>query len=87
MVGCVKDMPLDRPLWYTSCPQVRGTLNLVNMKVGDLIDRSSKKLNHKLVRKLYQYPLIEEILQIPLAKTDGGQDRIIWNYSSGDFQV
>ena len=61
---------------------------MANKNVADLVDSSSYNWNHELVRKLYHYPLSEEILQIPLAKTDGGQDRIIWKHSnSGDFQV
>ena len=61
---------------------------MANKDVADLVDSSSYNWNHELVRKLYHYPLSEDILQIPLAKTDGGQDRIIWKHSnSGDFQV
>ena len=61
---------------------------MANKNVADLMDSSSNKWNHELARKLYHYPISEAILQIPLAKTDGGQDRIIWKHSkSSDFQV
>ena len=56
--------------------------------MSELIDTTSNTWKPEGVRKLYQYPLGEEILKIPLPKTEEGQDKILWSFSnSGDYQL
>ena len=50
--------------------------------MSELIDTTSNTWKLEVVRKLYQYPLGEEILKIPLPKTGEGQDKILWSLYS-----
>lgn len=80
-------IPLTHPDWFASIPNKIEELGRRDKSVAELIDDTNRKWRPKLVRKLYQSPIGEEILN-PLAGTGGGQDKMILNFSrSSEFQV
>ena len=88
LVGRGCNIPLSHPVRYESNSQKLSELVFVNKTVSELIDTTSNTWKLEVVRKLYQYPLGEVILKIPLPKTGEGQDKILWSCSnSGDYQV
>lgn len=82
MVGRGCNIPLSHPLWQESNSQKLSELGLVNKTLSKLIDTTSNTWKLEVVRKLYQYPLGEEILKITLPKTGEGQDKILWSLYS-----
>jgi len=62
--------------------------NLHEGSVADLIDSNAKSWNHNVVRKIYQYPACKDILHLPIPKSNGNIDKILWKHSSsGDYYV
>ena len=62
--------------------------HLIDGTVADLIDPNSRTWRFDLVKKLYHFPVCMEICQLPLPRTDGNQDRLLWKHSgSGEYKV
>lgn len=82
IIGNGAQMPLSHPDWFQCSNQVLRERNLNNGTVADLIDSQTKSWKCDLVRKIYHPPIAKEILQIPLPKIQGNNDKLFWKRSS-----
>ena len=58
---------------------------ITNGSVVDLINQETHTWKADLVRAYYPFPVYEEILQLPLPKTNTRGDKLLWKHSkSGD---
>lgn len=81
-------IPLSHPDWFQCPNQVLRDHGLHNGTVAGLVDNQSRTWNCDLIRKAYQPSDAKEILQIPLPKTQGNNDKLIWKHSaSGTYKV
>ena len=56
--------------------------------MANLINQDSRTWNQTLIRKLYQPQISKEILQLPIPKTIGLEDKLLWRHSnSGEYKV
>ena len=81
-------IPFTHPYWFHCPNNILEENNLHEGSVADLIDSNAKSWNHNMVKKLYQYPACKDILHLPIPKTNGNIDKILWNHSfSSDYHV
>ena len=81
-------IPFPHPYWFHCPNNILEENNLHEGSVADLIDSNAKSWNHNVVRKLYQYPACKDILHLPIPKTNGNIDKILWKHSfSSDYHV
>ena len=81
-------IPLTHPDWFQCLNISLLENNLLDGTIADLIDQRSKSWRNDLVKKLYQFPACEEILQLSLPKTPDIKDRLSWKHStSRDYKV
>ena len=81
LIGNGNQIPLSHPDWFQCSNQVLREHRLDNGTVAELVDSQTKSWKCDLVRKIYQPPIAKEILQIPLPKTQGNNDKLIWKHS------
>ena len=56
--------------------------------MANLIHPNKKTWNWNILRRLYDHNTCEEINKIPIAKTEGNLDKLIWKYSAlGEYNV
>ena len=88
LVGNGRLIPLTHPDWFHCPQQTLADNHLLDGTVANLIDPNSRTWRFDLVKKLYQVPACKEICQLPLPRTDGNQDRLLWKHSkSGEYNV
>lgn len=88
LIGNGNQIPLSHPDWFQCPNQVLRDHGLHNGTVADLVNNQSRTWNCDLIRKVYQPSEAKEILQIPLPKTQGNNDKLIWKHSaSGTYKV
>lgn len=88
LIGNGHQIPLSHTNWFHCLNQTLREQNLTNGTMVDLIENNTKSWNFGLVRKLYHFPIAKEILQIPIPKTQGNDDKLIWKHStSGEYKV
>ena len=74
--------------WFKSQPHNLNNPILTSSTVADLINQQTHNWRADLVRDTYPFPLCNEILQIPLPKTNFVYDKLLWKHSnSGEFEV
>ena len=88
LIGSEYQIPLTHPDWFQYSKLSLLENNLLDGTVVELIDYRSKSWRNDLVKKLYQFLACEEILQLPLPRTSGIEDRLLWKHStSGEYKV
>ena len=88
LIGSEYQIPLTHPDWFQYSKLSLLENNLLDGTVLELIDYRSKSWRNDLVKKLYQFLACEEILQLPLPRTSGIEDRLLWKHStSGEYKV
>ena len=56
--------------------------------MADLINQETGLWKVDLIKNLYQAPINEEILHIPISKFPNMEDKLIWKFSnSGEYKV
>ena len=87
-VGKGLDIPLNHPDWFQCPTQNLQNPNLLTGTVADLIDHNTGVWKADLVRAVYLFLQCSEILSIPISKTGGVSDKLLWKYSrSGEYKV
>ena len=87
-VGKGNNIPHRHQAWFKSQSHHLNNPNLTSGTVADLINQESHSWRADLVRTTYHFPLCDEILQIPLSKTNSICDKLLWKHSNnGDFEV
>ena len=87
-VGKGNNIPLRHQDWFRSQPHNLNNPILTSGTVADLINQQTYNWRVDLVRDSYPCPLCNEILQIPLPKTNSVCDKLLWKHSnSGEFEV
>lgn len=88
LVGSSHQIPLNHPDWFNTPDQILKEHNLFSGTVADLIHPNKKTWNWNILRRLYDHNTCEEINKIPIAKTEGNLDKLIWKYSAlGEYNV
>ena len=82
LIGNGNQIPLSHPDWFQCSNQVLREQRLNNGTVADLVDSQTKSWKCDLVRKIYQPPIAKEMLQVPLPKTQGNNEKLIWDSGS-----
>ena len=81
-------IPLSHPDWFQCSNHVLREYGLLNGTVADFVDNQSRSWKCELIRKIYPPSKAKEILQIPLPKSQGNSDKLVWKYSSsGAYNV
>ena len=81
-------IPLSHPDRFQCSNHVLREYGLLNGTVADLVDNQSRSWKCELIRKIYPPSKAKEILQIPLPKSHGNSDKLVWKYSSsGAYNV
>ncbi|KAL0001694.1 hypothetical protein SO802_015475 [Lithocarpus litseifolius] len=81
-------IPLSHPDWFQTTLQILRDNNLLGGYVADLIDQETGLWKVDLIRRLYQAPIAEEILQIPISKFSNMEDKLVWKFSNfGEYNV
>ena len=82
------DIPLRDNEWFRCKPNMLNIPFITDGSLVDLINQENHSWNAYLVRTYYSFPICEEIMKIPLPKTNAGGDKLLWKHSkSGDFEV
>ena len=56
--------------------------------MADLINQKTGLWKVDLIKNLYQAPIAEEILQVPISKFPNMEDKLIWKFSnSREYKV
>uniref|UniRef100_A0A7N2L005 Uncharacterized protein n=1 Tax=Quercus lobata TaxID=97700 RepID=A0A7N2L005_QUELO len=86
-VGKGLDIPLNHPDWFQCPTQNLQNPNLLTGTVADLIDHNTGVWKADLVRAVYPFVQCSEILSIPISKTGGVSDKLLWKHSSsGEYK-
>ena len=86
-VGKGLDIPLNHPDWFQCPTQNLQNPNLLTGTVADLIDHNTGVWKADLVRAVYPFLQCSEILSIPISKTGGVSDKLLWKHSSsGEYK-
>lgn len=87
-VGNGVGISLKHPNWIKCPDQNLQNPNPISGSVANLIDHSRGVRKSDLVRKVYPHPQSSEILKIPISKTGGVSDKLLWKHSSsGEYKV
>ena len=82
------DIPLRDHEWFRCQPTMLNNPCITNESVADLINQETHTWKVELVRAYFPFLIYEEILQLPLPKTNTRGDKLLWKHSkSGDFKV
>ena len=82
------DIPLRDNEWFRCKHYMLNIPFITDGSVTDLINQENHSWNADLVQTYYPFPICEEIMKIPLPKTNVGGDKLLWKHSkSGDFEV
>ena len=88
LIGNGHQIPFSHPDWFHCPNQTLREHSLNNGTIVDLLENQTKSWNCDLVRELYHPSIAKEILQIPIPKTQGNDDKLIWKRStSGEYKV
>ena len=85
---CGEDIRLNHPSWANNYEQDLNPEDQNINLLADLINNSTHSWNINTVKSLYNQSANHEILRIPIPKTGGRKDKLLWKHSSlGDYQV
>lgn len=75
-IGKGFDIPLTHPAWYPCPSQNLSNPNLQTKTVADLINHKNGTWKYDLVRKIYPYPISEDIMSNAISRTGSVSDKL-----------
>lgn len=87
-IGDGHHIPLTHPDWFRCSNHNLIRNNLLGGSAADLINQDSRTWNQTLLKKLYHPNISNKIMQIPISRATGLEDKLLWKHStSGDYRV
>ena len=81
-------IPLTHPNWFRCSNHKLIRNNLLGGSVADLINQDTRTWNQTILKKLYHPNICNEIMHIPIPKSSGLEDKLLWKHStSGEYRV
>ncbi|XP_075645730.1 uncharacterized protein LOC142616855 [Castanea sativa] len=88
VLGDGHHIPLTHQDWFKCSNHSLIRNNLLDGTVVDLIDQCSRTWKTNLIKKLYHPDTCKEILQLPIPRIVGSEDKLSWRHtSSGEYRV
>ena len=83
---CGEDIRLNHPSWANNYEQDLNPEDQNINLLADLINNSTHSWNINTVKSLYNQSASHEILRIPIPKTGGRKDKLLWKLETLKFR-